>query len=79
MAVKGRENSNNFDVLGVVKSLLGEPKKRPTGKTARTMMLNHDKFEEFQDQCRLRGAKPSDLIGSWIEAFLQQIKQQKTK
>ncbi len=78
MAGKLKENVNNFDILGVVQPLLSEPKK-PSGKTARTMMLNHEKFEEFQEACRIRGAKPSDLIGSWIEAFLQQIKQQKTK
>ena len=78
MAVKQKENINTFDVLGVVKPLLSEPKK-PTGKTARTMMLNHEKFEEFQEACRIRGAKPSELISHWIEAFLQQIKHRKIK
>jgi hypothetical protein len=78
MAGKSKENPSNFDLLGVVQPLLREPRK-PTGKTARTMMLNHRKFEEFQEACRIRGAKPSDLIGQWIESFLIQIKEQKTR
>ncbi len=45
---ESRSPRGNFDVLVVVQPLLREPKKL-TGETARTMMLDREKFEEFQD------------------------------
>ncbi len=79
MAGKKEKTALDIEVLGSVQDLLKPKKPRVKSKSPRTLMLEHEAFDRFQDACRERGARPSNLIDRWIATFLAGLDSQESR